>query len=89
MWAWIKGIIASAFFKKVATTTIGVVADRIAGDVLRVVTDVEVNNPNLKGTEKFQAAYRMVRRMYPDSNSVKQASINLAIEAAHAILTDR
>lgn len=88
MWTWIKGIIASAFFKRVATTTIGVIADRIADDAMVVVRDVEVKNPNLTGVEKFNVAYKLVRQIYPDRNSVKQAAINLAVESAHAILMD-
>lgn len=86
MWTWIKGIFGSAFLRRAAKTTLGMVVDRIAGDVTEVVIQIEKTYPELSGTEKFKKAYALIREIYPD---VPQAAINFAIEAAHAIITGK
>jgi len=80
MYNWFK-----SFFSQVAQTLLGVAAESIKDTALEVVNDLE-KRPNLSGKDKYKKAESILREKYPD---IESAAINLAIEAAVAIIKDR
>ena len=77
---WFKG-----FFSVVAKTAIGIAAESIKDTALEIVENVETNSGK-QGIEKFNIAKETLTKKYP---SMKEAAINLAIEAAVAIIKDK
>ena len=85
--SWFKrvfGIIGS-FFKTVAQTAIGIAAEDISHLAMTVVTDLH-NNSAISGPAKRNKAVDIIRETYP---SIESAAINLAIETAWAIISDK
>jgi predicted RNA polymerase sigma factor len=77
---WFKSL-----FSLVAETAIGIAADSIKESAIAVVKNLE-NKPDLNGTEKYNTAKDVLVKKYP---SMQEAAINLAIEAAVAIVKDK
>jgi predicted RNA polymerase sigma factor len=77
---WFKSL-----FSLVAETAIGIAADSIKESAIAVVKNLE-NKPDLNGTEKYNTAKDVLVKKYP---SMQEAAINLAIEAAVAIIKDK
>jgi hypothetical protein len=73
------------FFGLVAETFIGKAAEEIKDAALEVVEELS-KNPDMSGSEKWNKARNHLKEKYP---SVESAAINLAIEAAVAIIKDK
>lgn len=84
---WFKNLFTaiSSFFKLAAKTAIGIAAADIGEFAMEIVGDLQART-DLKGSDKRTLAMNAIKSRYPD---IQTAAINLAIETAWAIISDR
>lgn len=84
---WFKSLFMKigSFFKTVATTAIGIAANDIGPFVIEIVQEIH-DTQNMDGSQKRDMAVGMIKTKYPD---IQTAAINLAIETAWAIISDK
>lgn len=84
---WFKNLFTtiSNFFKMASKTAIGIAAADIGEFAMEIVEDLHIRK-DLKGYAKRTLAVNAIRSQYPD---IQTAAINLAIETAWAIISDR
>lgn len=78
--------IVKDFFQMVAQTSVGRLVNEIQDMAIEVVYNIEQENGDLSGTEKFRIAYDTLVDRYP---WIMERAINLAIEMAVAVIKDK